>query len=237
MDAFLITAIISLAIFTQAVSGFGVSLVAMSLLVNVIGVREATPLVALVATTAELIILLYYRHAFNLKAVTRLSGAAVVGIPIGLIYLQRVNVDVITAVLGIILVVYVFYALLGPALPYLKHPNWAYGFGFLGGLLGGAYNTSGPPVIVYGTCQRWPPAEFKSNLQGFFMLISSLAAIGHALSGNITAAVWQNYLYALPGIALGIVLGFSLDKRISPHHFRQFILILLLILGVRLIFN
>jgi uncharacterized membrane protein YfcA len=237
MNAFFISAIIFLAIFTQAVSGFGVSLVAMSLLVNIIGIREATPLVALVATTAELIILIYYRHAFNLRAVTRLSAAAIVGIPLGLIFLQQVAVEVVTAGLGILLLAYSLYALLGLALPQLNHPNWAYGFGFIGGVLGGAYNTSGPPVIIYGTCQGWPPAEFKSNLQGFFILISSLAAIGHALSGNLTSTVWQNYLYALPGIILGIVVGFNLDKRIKPQRFRQVILILLLVLGAHLLLN
>ena len=154
-----------------------------------------------------------------------------------MIFLQRVEVAVVTTVLGIILLAYSLYALLGPALPQLKHPSWAYGLGFLGGVLGGAYNTSGPPVIIYGTCQRWSPAEFKSNLQGFFMLVSTLAAIGHAISGGMTITVWQNYLYALPGIALGVVVGFSLDKRIKPQRFRQVILILLLIMGVRLIFN
>jgi uncharacterized membrane protein YfcA len=36
---------------------------------------------------------------------------------------------------------------------------------------------------------------------------------------------------------LGVVVGLSLDKRIKPQRFRQFILILLLIMGVRLIFS
>lgn len=237
MNVIFITAIIFLAIFTQTVSGFGVSLVAMSLLVNFIGIREATPLVALVAMTVELIILIYYRHDFNLGAVTRLSGASILGIPIGMIFLRQVEVGILTTILGIILLAYSLYALLGPALPQLKHPSWAYGLGFLAGVLGGAYNTSGPPVIIYGTCQRWPPAEFKSNLQGFFMLVSTVAAIGHAISGGMTITVWQNYLYALPAIALGVVVGLSLDKRIKPQTFRQIILILLLIMGVRLIFN
>lgn len=237
MNVIFITAIIFLAIFTQTVSGFGVSLVAMSLLVNFIGIREATPLVALVAMTVELIILIYYRHTFNLGAVARLSGASILGIPIGMIFLRQVEVGVVTTILGITLLAYSLYALLGPTLPQLKHPSWAYGLGFLAGVLGGVYNTSGPPVIIYGTCQRWPPAEFKSNLQGFFMLVSTLAAIGHAISGGMTVTVWQNYLYALPAIALGVVVGLSLDKRIKPQRFRQVILILLLIMGVRLIFS
>ena len=232
-----ITFVVFLAIFTQSVSGFGLSLVAMSLLVNVIGVREATPLVSLVAITAELIILIYYHHAFNLRAVARLSITAVLGIPIGLYYLGQVDEHVVTAVLGIILCTYALYALSGLKLPRLENPLWAYGLGFCSGLLGGAYNTSGPPIVIYGSCRQWPPAEFKSNLQGFFLLISTLAAIGHALNGNFTSTIWHNYLYALPGIALGILIGVRLDKRLNPQSFRQIVLVMLIVLGLRLILS
>jgi uncharacterized membrane protein YfcA len=233
----LITAIIFLAIFTQSVSGFGLSLVAMSLLVNVIGIREATPLVSLVAITAEFILLVYYRHVFNLRAVARLSAASVFGIPIGLFFLQRVDTGIVTAVLGVILLAFSLYSLFGLVLPRLEHPLWAYSLGFLSGILGGAYNTSGPPVVIYGTCRRWPPAEFKCNLQGFFLLISCLASLGHALSGSLTPTVWHHYLYALPGIGLGAVVGFSLDKRVDPQLFRRLILLLLIVLGLRLIWR
>ena len=104
-------------------------------------------------------------------------------------------------------------------------------------MLGGAYNTSGPPVIIYGACREWPQAEFKSNLQGYFLLISTTSAIGHALSGNMTAVVWHNYLLALPAIALGIIIGVNLDKRINPHRFRQVVLVMLITLGIRLILS
>jgi len=231
----LITAIIFLAIFTQSLSGFGLALVSMPLLVGVIGIQAATPLVALVGITAESLILLYYRESFNIRAVAHVLVAAVVGVPIGLIFLRRVDAEVVTAVLGLILILYSLYALIGFKLPQLSHPVWAYVTGLLGGIIGGAYNTSGPPIIIYGTCRRWPPAEFKSNLQGYFVFISAFTIVGHGLAGNLDTAVWQNFLLTLPGIALGLIAGFSLDKYINPQRFRQLILILLIILGIRLI--
>ena len=233
----LIPAITFLAIFTQSVSGFGLGLVAISLLANVIGIQEATPLVSLIGFTAQFVILLYYRHAFDLRAVSRLATTAVLGIPPGLIFLRQMDEGVVTVVLGITLISYSLYALLGLKLPKLAHPLWAYGLGFISGMLGGAYNTSGPPIIIYGDCHAWPRAEFKSNLQGYFLLISTTSAIGHALSGNITPFVWRNFFYALPAIALGIIIGVNLDKRINPQHFRQVVLVLLIVLGLRLILN
>jgi uncharacterized membrane protein YfcA len=231
----LITAIVFLAVFTQSLSGFGLALVSMPLLIGLIGLQTATPLMALVGIVAESIMLLYYRDSFNLRAVAGLTAAAVVGIPLGLVFLRRVDEGLVTAVLGLILILYALYALVGFKLPQLAHPLWAIGFGFIGGIIGGAYNTSGPPAIIYGTCRRWSPLEFKSNLQGFFVITSVAAIASHALAGNFTLIVWHDFLLALPGIALGLIAGFSLDKIINPQRFRQLILILLIILGIRLI--
>lgn len=82
---------------------------------------------------------------------------------------------IVTAFLGVVIVAYALYALFNPTLPELAQRSWAYGFGFAGGVLSGAYNTSGPPVVIYGTCRCWQPAEFKSNLQGYFLLTRRLA--------------------------------------------------------------
>ncbi len=227
--------IIFFASFVQGATGFGMALVAMPLLVGIIGVRAATPLMALVAIVISLGMLLRYRQAFHLRAVARLSAASLAAIPLGVYALRRFDADIITAVLGAVIVGYALYDLLGLRLPQLEEQFWAYGFGFISGLLGGAYNTSGPPIIVYARCRRWPPAEFKSNLQGFFLLNAALVLSIHAVSGNFTPLVWRSFGIGLPAIGLGLWAGVSLDRRINPHTFRQIVLILLLFLGGRLL--
>ncbi len=223
------------AVTVQAASGFGLSLVSMPLLVGLIGIRTATPLVSMIGLTAELVLLFRYRHALNFTAIKQLSLASIFGIPLGVYVLRQVDAAIITPVLGILITSYALYALTSPRLPKLQQVGWAYGFGFLGGVLGGAYNTSGPPIIIYGTCRRWEPASFKGNLQAYFLLKSVLTLATHTISGNFTAVVWRNYLWALPAIALGLFVGNLLDKRINPNRFRKAIFLLLIILGIRLI--
>jgi uncharacterized membrane protein YfcA len=230
----IVTLIIFFAIFVQSASGFGLALVSMPLLVGVIGVGTATPLVAMIGITAEFFLLRRYWQALNFTAVKRLSVASVVGIPLGVYVLRTVDGRIVTTILGVIVTGYALYALLAPRLPQLRQPGWAYGFGFLGGVLSGAYNTSGPPVIIYGTCRGWEPDTFKGNLQAYFLLNSLFTLTAHAISGNYTAVVWQNYLWALPGIALGLVVGHWVDGRLSPEKFRRGVLLLLILLGIRL---
>jgi uncharacterized membrane protein YfcA len=139
------------------------------------------------------------------------------------------------AVLGAVIALYALYALFELKPPELNHPAWAFAFGLAAGMLGGAYNTSGPPVVVYGNARRWSPLEFKSNLQGFFFLNSTLVVTGHLLSGNLNAEVWRYYLTALPALALGALAGVSLDRWVNPATFRRIVLVLLLVMGVKMV--
>ncbi len=236
MDLLLTALIVLLAVFTQSLTGFGSALVAMALLPGLIGMQSATPLVALMSLTVELVLLARYHSSLNISAVWRLVLASLFGIPLGILFLSRVNEGLVMTLLGMIIAGYAIYALLDIRLPELKNPAWAYGFGFFAGMLGGAYNTSGPPVVIYGNCRRWLPAEFKSNIQGFFAINSVLVVSGHAWSGNFTPLVLKSYAYAFPAILLGMLLGIGLDRYLKPELFRKLVLLLLLVMGVRMLF-
>lgn len=222
--------------FVQSSIGFGLALVAMPLLVSMLGIHTAAPLVAIVAFLAETIILIRYHEAFNFGVVKHLVIGAVLGIPIGVFAVRSIDGELVNKALGLIVIGYAVYAFLAPKLPDLAGKAWAYFFGFIAGILGGAYNTGGPPVVIYGNCRRWVPDEFKSNLQGFFLVNGVVIIAIHGLSGNMTTDVLQNFIYAIPGMALGLLAGFYLSKRINPDLFRNAVLIVLIILGAKLLF-
>jgi uncharacterized membrane protein YfcA len=236
MTSLLIVLIVFFAIFTESFVGFGLALVSMPLLAFIVDLKFAAPLVALVGLTAELILLMYYRAAINLNAVRRLVLASLVGIPAGVAVLKHVDEQIILPLLGVILTGYGLYALSMPRLPALSNSNWANGLGFVAGLLGGAYNTPSPPVIIYGTCRRWTPAEFKGNLQAFFVVNSVIVVVAHVIARNYTQAVVHDYLFTLPAIGLGALAGFALDRRIDADRFHKVVLIMLIVLGLTLIF-
>ncbi|HUV89996.1 MAG TPA: sulfite exporter TauE/SafE family protein, partial [Anaerolineae bacterium] len=192
MEPFLLFVVALLAAFTQSLTGFGSALVSMAVLPGLIGIRTAAPLVTLITVTIDVALLARYRQALNLRAIWRLVAALVLGVPLGILVLRRVEERFVLAILGAVIAGYALYALLSPRLPRLEHPAWAYGFGFIAGVLGGAYNTSGPPVVIFGNCQRWPPSEFKGNLQGFFLVNDLLVIAGHALSQNLTPLVLRD---------------------------------------------
>lgn len=225
---------ISLAALTQSLTGFGSALVAMALLPAILGLRVAVPLVALVALSLELLLLIRYRRSVQFSVVRPLALGAVGGIPLGILMLRNLDERVVLAVLGLVITAYAIYSLIEFNPPRMSHAAWPYAFGFLAGLLGGAYNVSGPPVVVYGTCARWNPQQFKGNLQGFFIFSSLTVAISHAISGNFTEDVWQVFPLALAALCLGYVTGITLDRYLNPSVFRTCVFLLLLVMGVKL---
>jgi uncharacterized membrane protein YfcA len=237
MQNWLSILVVFFAVITQTLTGFGAGLVSMAFLPGILGVRTAAPLVAMITCTLELILLIRFRAAFNLKAVWRLAVTTLVGLPIGVWALRGVSEKILLPILGVVMAGYALYALFNFKLPRLEHPGWAFLTGFLSGILSGAYSVGGPPVIIYGNCRGWEPDEFKSNLQGFFLLNDGLAIIYHAIAGNLTPAVRTGYLWALPVIFLGLLASAGLDRFLNPQTFRKLVLVLLVVMGVRLIMS
>jgi hypothetical protein len=138
-------------------------------------------------------------------------------------------------ILGVVVTFYGVYGLLNLPLPHLRHQNWSIPFGFASGVLSGAYNTGGPPAVIYGSMSRWSPSEFKTNLQGMFLVNSSIVLTSHTLSGNITGSVLTDFLIALPGVLLGLWLGMRVESHVPPLRFRRIVLALLIVIGLRLL--
>lgn len=227
-----VMAILGLSAFVRSAIGFGDALVAMGLITSWIGLHTATPLVALIGTVISSVILAAQWRQLNLQTALPLILSTLVGIPIGLVVLKFAPEHLTRAVLGIVLIAYGGYGLLGLKLPTVTSDRFASLFGFVAGVLGGAYNTSGPPVVVYGTLKRWSPEQFRLTLQGYFFFTNFLILAGHALSGLWTVKVWSLFFVSLPAVGASIWLGKIANQRIQRELFAKLVFGFLLGIGL-----
>ncbi len=208
----------------------------MPLLAMLLGIQTATPLVALVMLTTVAAILWGTREHIDLSAAWQLVGASILGLPVGLMLVRFAPEDAVTAVLGAILVLYGLYNLARPTLPKIEHPAWVLPFGFAAGVIGGAYNANGPPVVIYGALRRWEPDRFRATLQGFFLPADILICASHGVGGLWSLHVFELFALTLPAIALGLVVGGRLGKRIPPEQFGRVLYVSVVVLGALLFF-
>jgi len=230
-----IALVVFVAAAVQGVMGFGGALVAMPLLVTLVGVQTATPAFAIIGTVATLLNAIRWRAHVTLGDLAQLVVPAALGIPIGVFFLARVDASIVTRALGVILIVYAAYNLAGWSVPPLHGRSWAFAAGFSSGILSGAFNTGGPPVIVYADARGWTAERFRGNLQTYFVLTSVFLLASHALTGHFTPTVWRTALIGLPALLVGQLLGVRLCRYINPDVFRRLVLVFLLLLGARLI--
>jgi uncharacterized membrane protein YfcA len=235
MTAFLIFTLVFFAAFVQSLSGFGFAVIIMPLITLVLGLQTAAPMVALTALTVYTINLIRYRQTINIGEVLRLGAASALGVPIGLWALANVSETLVKQVMGLVLIAYAIYALARPATVRVPSRSWVYPAGFLAGCLGGAYNTPGPPVIIYGSLRQWPKDEFRAVLQALFLVNAALVVASHLAAHHVTAEVLTFYLYTLPALGLGILLGSRVDSKVDRERFRVLVTVLILILGLSLV--
>lgn len=231
----MVPSIVLIAAFIQTLSGFGFALMVMPLLTLLLGLRRAAPLVSMAGLTLYTVNLIRHRHALDYSEVLRLVIASIPGIFLGLWALSHIQENVVTAALGVVLIVYAVYELEKPESLLLHSNSWAYPAGFVAGCLGGAYNTPGPPLVAYGAMRDWSKDKFRGILQAVFLINASLVVASHYLAHHITAQIAEWYLAAVPALLLGVFLGARVDRYLDRANFRKLVTVMILILGVSLL--
>ncbi len=231
----MVSFIIFFATVARSTLGFGGPLIAMPLLTMVVGIETATPLSALIANTNAITILLCNWRSVQIKSAWRLVLASVLGVPIGLLFLKGAYEGMVRAVLAVVLISFSLYSLLQPRLITLVSEKSAYLFGFIAGILGGAYNTNGPPIVAYGTLRKWPSESFRATLQGYFFPTGLFILFGHGVGGLWTSSVLRFYLISLPFLFLAFMLGSKLNQSIPAGKFDRVVHVFLIAMGVMLL--
>lgn len=233
----LIGLIVFLAAMVQGVIGFGGALFAMPLLVAVIGIKTATPLLAILSAAITLLNVIRLRAHTTPRDLIQLLVAAFAGIPIGILLLSRADAAFVTGLLGVILIAYALYSLFSRGALKLSHPAWAYVAGFCSGILGAAFNAGGPPVVMYASAQDWTADRFRGNLQAYYLVLSTVVVVGHAAGGNLTSEIWRLALLSIPALIVGLMVGVWLSRRVESATFRKLVLVFLIALGIQLLVN
>ena len=232
----IVVCVIFLSTLIRSAFGFGNALVAMPLLALVIGVKEATPLVALAGLVIALIMLIREWRELIWKDTLVLLISSMVGLPLGLLMLTAFPENIVRMFLGVILIGFGLYNLPGIQVPVMEKPALAVPFGFLAGILGGAYNTNGPPVVIYGVIRGWKKEAFRASLQGFFFVSSLMIVVGHALAGLWSGQILKDFIFSIPAVVLAVFLGEMIAKKITQENFNRVIYTFLILMGLLMFF-
>ena len=228
-----IAAILIAASFTQSVIGFGFGLVSMGVLPLVWGAKFAIPFVAVYALCQTLIMFMRHRESVKGRQMMPLIIGALAGTPFGVLILKHVPEEKIITGLGVMLILYGSWSLLGVTkVKKTIKSYWGYPLGFLSGNLGGAFNIGGPPAIVFVTLKNWDKDELKGSLQFFLIISVTTRLLFYTAAHLVTLKVLLYCLYFAPFIAVGYFLGIKAYDRMDTEMFKKYTYVGLLSLGL-----
>jgi len=229
--------IIFIATLVRSTLGFGESLIAVPLLLLFLPVEVAVPLSVMLSITIALVVVIQDYKKIHFYSAKWLIIYAIPGIPIGIAVLVFGSEFLVKIGLGVLIILYSFYALFVKKSKPLKGDNklWLFVCGFLSGILGGAYGLNGPPLVVYGNKRQWTAKHFRVTLQAYFLPVSLISAIGYYAKGLITTEVTDYFLVSLLTAVPAIFLGRYLNHQLKDNTFFKYVYWGLVIIGIVLI--
>jgi uncharacterized membrane protein YfcA len=161
----------------------------------------------------------------------------VLGLPLGLWLLLRVDHHLYIRALGVLLMAYGCYMLIrAPATVRVQHPGLDLFAGALSGITGAAAAFPSAAVTVWCSFKGWDRARQRGVFQPFILImqIASLIAIGIVThtSRMQSAGLTLNDLLCVPVGLLGTFAGLAVYQRISTRQFGVALNLLLIVAGV-----
>jgi hypothetical protein len=226
--------VVFIATIFRSAFGFGESLIAVPLLALWLPLNVAVPLSVLVSITIACVVVVQDWRKIHFRSAGGLILYTLFGIPLGIWLLQSTDERIVKGILGLVIVLFSLYLLLGKRLSELKTDSfpWLFGCGFLAGVLGGAYGINGPPLVIYGAKKRWSAQHFRATLQGYFLIASIIGITGYWFAGLLVSTVIHYYFCSLPVLLPAILIGRVINHRLHGDKFFKYVYFILLGIGI-----
>jgi uncharacterized membrane protein YfcA len=202
-------------------SGFGSALIYVPLMSAAYGPRIAAATFLLVDFATGAAFALRVMRDCNWREVLPLAAAAALAAPLGTLILLFTDPTLLRWMISLLVAVMVIVLASGwryhgtPMLPVTL------AVGFLAGLLGGAVQISGPPVIVYWLGGSSEVRVIRANFVVYFALTAIVLVIAYLTHGILTAEVLALALILGPLHILSIAAGARVFHRASGQAYRR----------------
>jgi uncharacterized membrane protein YfcA len=221
-----------LASLVAGLTGFGFAIVAVPILMILMPPKVVVPVVQLLSAVLQIAILVEARKGLDLKRVWPLLLAGIAGVPLGTYLLLILDPQTLRILVGVVVIISALAMLAGWRWSVRNEKVASVPVGLAGGALGASTGIPGPPVILFFTNQEMAKQGFRANLVLYFTCVGLVAVLSLLVSGLITQEVLIRWAGLLPAVAIGMLAGVWLARRVDQERFQQITLGVLILTGI-----
>ncbi|MBV9347017.1 MAG: sulfite exporter TauE/SafE family protein [Pseudolabrys sp.] len=213
-------AIAALAGIVRGFTGFGSALIYIPLMSAVYGPLIAAPTFVIADVVTGLAFLSTTWRKAHWDEVLPMAAAAIIAAQFGTLVLQWAHPTTLRWALSVLVLSAV--ALLASGWRYHGKPKLivTIAVGLLAGILGGAVQISGPPIIVYWFGSGHGADILRANFFAYFSVFSMGSVVTYALHGLLTATVLALSLFITPTTLAMMAVGTKLFHLAKEGNYR-----------------
>jgi len=223
----------------KGISGVGVPIIAVPVIASVTDIRLAIILIAIPSVVPNFYQVWKFKGAWTRPfSLTTLCVASIVGSGIGVLILLKVDPEMLSKILGLIVISYCAIRRWQPInLSERMTQALTAPMGFLAGLAGGTTGVSAPVIMMYMSAINLVKGSFIFGISVYFIAMGSGQFVWLGLAGLMTWELVAASALTLIPLALGMRLGEKIGEHISQTQFEKVIQSILVVLGVKLLLN
>lgn len=227
----------ALAGFVQGLSGFAFGLVAMSVWAWSVEPKLAAVLATFGALTGQLIAAFSHKRRLDKRLLLPFVLGGLVGVPLGVWLLPRLDVVLFKAGLGALLVIWCPAMLMARNLPKVSAGGRAADAlaGLAGGICSGVGGFAGAIPTLWCTLRRMDKDAQRAVVQNFNLAMLAVSFSLQMGTGLVSVAMLPLLAVVAACVLVPVLLGARLYVGISEQAFRQIVLGLLTVSGVVLL--
>lgn len=226
----------------QCITGFAGTVLAMPFSVMLVGYEVSKAVLNILGMLASVYIVVTAFKSINRKEFLKTGGVMIAGMIAGFAVkkyvLDRFDPGVLYKILGVLVI---GFAIFSAVKFYMKKedrelpPYIAYPLLVAAGVAHGIFVCGGPLLVVYANGKLKDTDEFRATLSAVWVLLNGVNFALDIYSGYFTASTVKITAISIVSLALALVIGNLIYKKLSRRVFLQLTYLLMFISGVSLL--
>lgn len=236
MDTVLFVIVLALANIVQAITGFAGGPLAMPPSIAIVGINDAKASITLIFLLSTAVITFANIKLINPKKLAVMILFMVMGMIPGLWLYDVLPTKILMIVYGVIVVGIGIWKLTGKGKPTNnKYLGWL--SLIAAGAMQGMFTSGGPFLALYATTAMSDKKEFRATVSSVWTILNVYLCFNMYKAGMYNPRTIQLTLWSIVPVAVAIVVGNIINKKIKQETFIKLVYILLIVSGAILLLN
>ena len=210
----------------QSLTGFGLAIVMAPLLMLFYDAKSVVALVLMLCLCGNLVQSILHVREANVRLVAFLYLGVLIGQPIGFQIFDMANSETLKLLINVMVLVSLL--VMQAMRVRIRETNGnSVKAGVLAGITSVTTGMGGPPFLLYIAHTKMAPSRLRATCFLFFFLCNITSLVTHELGGYRIDASFTEFLYLVPGLLTGLLLGDVFYRFVPKGWLRQAIFVLL----------